>query len=68
MTQELDTFRKAFELSLDTLVGQLVEAKGYLDGDGTDNMVFGTLLDIEDRFADFLAARRLFINSSRRAR
>jgi len=63
-TPETETFRRAFDLSLDNLIVTLKEAQDYLGG-GNDLAAIGTLIDIDERFGDFKAALRLFINSRR---
>jgi hypothetical protein len=63
-TPETETFRRAFDFSLDSLIVALKEAQDYL-GVGNDLAAIGTLIDIDERFGDFKAALRLFINSRR---
>ena len=61
---ETETFRRAFDFSLDNLIVALKEAQDYLGG-GNDLAAIGTLIDIDERFGDFKAALRLFISSRR---
>jgi len=63
-TPETETFRRAFDFALDNLIVALKEAQDYLGG-GNDLAAIGTLNDIDERFGDFKAALRLFINSRR---
>ena len=63
-TAETETFRQAFDFTLDNLIVALKEAQDYLGG-GSDLAAIGTLIDIDERFGDFKAALRLFINSRR---
>jgi hypothetical protein len=63
-TPETETFRRAFDFALDNLIVALKEAQDYLGG-GNDLAAIGTLIDIDERFGDFKAALRLFINSRR---
>lgn len=63
-TPETETFRRAFDLALDNLIVTLKEAQDYL-GSSQDLAAIGTLIDIDERFGDFKAALRLFINSRR---
>jgi len=63
-TPETETFKRAFDFALDNLITSLREAQDYLGG-GNDLAAIGTLIDIDERFADFKAALRLFINSRR---
>ena len=63
---EMATFRKAFEFALETLTRDLEGAQECL-AEGLDDRTIGSLIDVEDRFSDMLAARRLFINARRLA-
>lgn len=62
---ETETFRRAFDMALESLIVRLNEAQAYL-GDGSDMAAIGTLTDIEDLFADLSAAMRLFVRSLRK--
>jgi hypothetical protein len=62
---EKQVFRQAFDFTLDNLIVRLKEAQDYLGG-GTDLAAIGTLVDIDDVFADMTAAKRLFIGSMRK--
>jgi hypothetical protein len=62
---EKQVFRQAFDFALDNLIVRLKEAQDYLGG-GTDLAAIGTLVDIDDVFADMTAAKRLFISSMRK--
>lgn len=64
-TPETETFRRAFDCTLDNLIVALKEAQDYLGG-GNDLAAIGTLIDIDERFGDFKAALRLFIQNNRR--
>lgn len=52
-------FRQAFDLTLDALIVTLKEAQEYL-GAGEDGAAIGTLIALEDQYADLQAALRLF--------
>jgi hypothetical protein len=64
-TPETETFRRAFDFALVNLIVALKEAQDYLGG-GNDLAAIGTLIDIDERFGDFKAALRLFIQNNRR--
>ncbi len=64
-SQDLQTFRRAFALTLATLTARLEEAQSYLQS-GQDQSAIGTLVGIDDNVADLQAALRLFAASRRR--
>ena len=63
---EKQVFRQAFDFALDNLIVRLKEAQDYLHADAGELAAIGTLVDIDDVFADMSAAKRLFISSMRK--
>ncbi len=65
MTTDQQAFRRTFDLALNDFIAFLSEAQTYL-GSGEDGAAIGTLIDLDERYADLQAAYRLFRNSRRR--
>ena len=60
-----ETYRRTFDFALDSLIVTLKEAQDYLGG-GQDNAAIGTMVGIDEQYADMQAALRLFRNSRRK--